>query len=103
MVRARFAVIGGALTLLAVAIGAQRGNNPIASLKGVAVPPRPDLARYVADPQSLLVLGKALFWDTQRDDHRRQYAEFDHRDVKRSLGSASHVCRLRRRATGSCE
>src|SRR4029078_9292241 len=40
-------------------------NNPIASLKGLALPERPDLARYVADPQLLVVLGKALFWDAQ--------------------------------------
>lgn len=60
-----------ALLLLSVAVTAQRGggnggnNNAIASLKGVAIPQRPELARYVADRQSLLVLGKALFWDVR--------------------------------------
>src|SRR5437868_2804190 len=35
-----------------------------ASLKSVPIP-SPDLSRYVRDPQSLVVLGKALFWDMQ--------------------------------------
>src|SRR5580765_7539862 len=34
-------------------------------LKTVAVPPVPELDRYVRDRAALLVLGKALFWDMQ--------------------------------------
>ena len=55
-------LIGIVSLCLSVAVAAQRG---IASLKGVAVPQPADLGRYVADPQSLVVLGKALFWDVQ--------------------------------------
>src|SRR4249920_3410991 len=55
---------------LSVGVAAQRGggngnNNPISSLKGVAVPQPADLARYVANQSSLVTLGKALFWDVQ--------------------------------------
>ena len=41
--------------------------NPAAppSLKTVPVPEPPDLARYVKNRQSAIVLGKALFWDMQ--------------------------------------
>src|SRR6266508_1467070 len=57
----------GALFVLSMVTAAQRGgdNNPIASLKGVQIPQRPTLERYIADPQSLVALGKALFWDVQ--------------------------------------
>ena len=58
----RFAAIGGAFLVFSAAAAAQRS---IASLKGVAMPQRPDLARYVADEQTLVVVGKALFWDVQ--------------------------------------
>jgi cytochrome c peroxidase len=34
-------------------------------LKEVAIPKPAGLERFVADPQMLLVLGKALFWDMQ--------------------------------------
>src|SRR5829696_1824029 len=63
----RLLVICGALLLLSVAVAAQRGGgtpNAIATLKGVPIP-QPDLAQYVADRQTLIVLGKALFWDVQ--------------------------------------
>lgn len=40
------------------------GNNPIATLKGVAIP-QPDLSQYVARRDALIALGKALFWDVQ--------------------------------------
>ena len=52
--------------MLSAAVAAQRGgnNNPIASLKGVPVP-QPDAAQYIADQRSLILLGKALFWDQQ--------------------------------------
>ena len=51
--------------LSAVVIAQRNGNNAIASLKGVVVPQPPGLGRYVADQQTLIVLGKALFWDVQ--------------------------------------
>src|SRR5215210_6283581 len=63
----RLLVLCGALLLLSVGVAAQRGggnNNAIATLKGVAIP-QPDLTQYVADRQTLIVLGKALFWDQQ--------------------------------------
>src|SRR5262245_25468599 len=62
---ARLLVVSSGLVLFTVGVGAQRGNNAIASLKGAALPQRPDLERYLADSQSLVVLGKALFWDAQ--------------------------------------
>jgi hypothetical protein len=52
-----------AFFFFSVAAIAQR--NPIASLKGVAVPQPAGLDQYVANQQTLVVLGKALFWDTQ--------------------------------------
>ncbi|SRR6266540_1702054 len=60
-----------ALLLLSAAMTAQGGgggngnNNPIAFLKGVAAPQPADLGRYAANSQTLVVLGKALFWDVQ--------------------------------------
>src|SRR6266487_3791466 len=62
----RLFVMGSALCLLSTITAAQRGGggtNPIASLKGVAIPQRPNLSQFVTDTQSLTVLGKALFWD----------------------------------------
>jgi cytochrome c peroxidase len=59
------ALIAATAVMLSVVVGAQRGNNAIASLKGVAIPQRPGIEKYVADQQSLIVLGKALFWDVQ--------------------------------------
>src|SRR5262245_5626837 len=63
----RFLAISLASLLLSTGLAAQRGggNNAIGTLKGVAVPQPADLARYVADPQTLIALGKALFWDVQ--------------------------------------
>ncbi len=37
----------------------------LGSLKTVGIPAPPDLDHYVRDPQLLVVLGKALFWDMQ--------------------------------------
>ena len=37
----------------------------LTSLADVPVPLSPDLDTFVRDPDALLVLGKALFWDTQ--------------------------------------
>lgn len=73
---ARLLVATGVVLVLSIGVTAQRGgpggpggapgggNNPIATLKGVAVP-QPDLSQYVADRQLLVALGKALFWDQQ--------------------------------------
>src|SRR5262245_66276955 len=60
----RHALACAALLFLSVTAAAQRGNT-IATLKGVAVPTPAGLAQYVTDQQSLIVLGKALFWDVQ--------------------------------------
>jgi hypothetical protein len=43
----------------------------IYSLKSIPVPKPPDLERYVRDEQALVVLGKALFWDTQVSSDNR--------------------------------
>ena len=94
--------------LLSVAIAAQRGggNNPIGSLKGVALPPRPDLARYVADPGPLVVLGKALFWDAQigSDGHTacatcHFHAGADHRVTNQVAGPVSSTAGVRPNTT----
>jgi len=46
--------------------GANNGQNPpLASLKSVSPPTPGGLDRYVRDPQSLIALGKVLFWDMQ--------------------------------------
>ena len=94
----RLLMIGGALLILSVAIAAQGGggnaNNPIASLKGIAVPQPAGLERYVADRQLLVVLGKALFWDVQvgSDGHTacascHFHAGADHRITNQIAGS----------------
>src|SRR5207253_7746879 len=102
-------VVGSALCLLSVVVGAQRGgggNNPIASLKGVAIPQRPDLARYVADPQTLVVLGKALFWDVQVGSDGRTacatchfHAGADHRTTNQIAGPAASSAPVRPNTT----
>ncbi len=43
----------------------QTSVSALGSLKGVSIPAPPDLDHYVRDPKTLLVLGKALFWDMQ--------------------------------------
>src|SRR5258707_7293338 len=50
-----------AITVLAISANAQ-GNG---SLKGVPVPQPANLGQYVRDQSTLVVLGKALFWDMQ--------------------------------------
>ena len=47
---------------MSASVAAQRA---IAPLRGVAVPQPSGLTRYVADPQALVALGKAIFWDVQ--------------------------------------
>ena len=42
------------------------------SLKGVPVPEPPDLGDYVADRQTAIVLGKALFWDVNAGSDETQ-------------------------------
>jgi cytochrome c peroxidase len=92
-----------AALVLSTAVAAQRGgggggggNNAIASLKGVAVPEPPGLDQYVADRQALVVLGKALFWDTQVGSDGRTacatghfHAGADHRVTNQVAGPAN--------------
>jgi cytochrome c peroxidase len=93
-----------ALTLLLLSVGAaaQRGNNPIASLKGVAVPQPVDLGRYVADQRILIALGKALFWDMQVGSDGRTacaschfHAGADHRTRNEIAGPATATTPVR--------
>src|SRR4029078_9789387 len=77
-------------------------NNPIASLKGLALPERPDLARYVADPQLLVVLGKALCWAAQVGVDGRTacatchfHAGADHRITNQIAGPAASTAAMR--------
>lgn len=89
---ARLLVVIAALAALTTTVAAQRG---IGSLKGVSLPARPELERYVADPQMLVVLGKALFWDVQVGSDGRTacatchfHAGADHR-LTNQIASAS--------------
>jgi len=52
-------------TALLLLCAAPAGAQPFASLKTAAVPPVPNLERYVRDRGVLIALGKALFWDMQ--------------------------------------
>ncbi len=101
-------VIGIGVFLLSAVGAAQRGgggnggNNPIASLKGVAVPQPADVGRYVADPQALVVLGKALFWDAQIGSDGRTacaschfHAGADHRVTNQIAGPATSTAAVR--------
>jgi len=95
-----------ALFLLSAVAHAQRGGNPIASLKGVQIPQRPNLARYVADPRSLVVLGKALFWDVQVGSDGRTacatchfHAGADHRITNQIAGPATSTAAVRPNTT----
>ena len=45
--------------------GGGGGGQPLVSLKQVPVPQPTNVAVYVKDQQALVVLGKALFWDSQ--------------------------------------
>ena len=93
-----------ALMALSVGVAAQRGNgnNPIASLKGVAVPQPADLSRYVANQQLLVTLGKALFWDVQVGSDGRTacatchfHAGADHRVRNQIAGPATSTSPVR--------
>jgi cytochrome c peroxidase len=100
-------IVAGALLAFSTAVTAQRGGNgAIASLKGVAVPQPPDLGRYVADRQALVVLGKALFWDTQVGSDGRTacatchfHAGADHRVTNQIAGPASSTAAVRPNTT----
>ena len=100
----RLLVVCAVFSFLSAAAAAQRGggNNPIASLKGVAVPQPPGLGRYVADPQALIVLGKALFWDIQVGSDGRTacatchfHAGADHRVTNQIAGPATSTAAVR--------
>src|ERR687890_847437 len=54
-----------ALLASAVAAFAQRVPTPIPSLKRIEVPKPANLSTYVRDQNTLIALGKALFWDLQ--------------------------------------
>ena len=90
---------------LSSVVAAQRGGgnaNPIASLRGVAIPQPGDLGRYVSDAQALVVLGKALFWDTQVGSDGRTacatchfHAGADHRITNQIAGPQTATTAVR--------
>ena len=101
---ARLLAIGCAISPLSVAVTAQRGA--IASLKGVDVPHPADALRYVADPQTLVALGKALFWDVQVGSDGRTacatchfHAGADHRVTNQIAGPAASTAPARPNTT----
>jgi cytochrome c peroxidase len=104
-IRARWALtLVVSCAFLSSVLTAQRG--PIASLKGVAVPQPADLGRYVSDAQMLVVLGKALFWDTQVGSDGRTacatchfHAGADHRLTNQIAGPPSSPAALRPNTT----
>ena len=51
--------------LIAFAFAACMQAQPLRSLKTVPVPATPGLDAYVRDPEALVALGKAFFWDMQ--------------------------------------
>jgi len=96
-------VCSSALWMSVVVLAQQ---NAGASLKGVAIPQRPDLPRYVANPQALVVLGKSLFWDVQvgSDGHTacatcHFHAGADHRVTNAIAGSATSTDAVRPNST----
>ena len=60
-------VVSSGLAAAAVVTRAQS----VASPKSIPIPRPSNLARYVADEQALVVLGKALFWDVQVSSDNR--------------------------------
>jgi len=101
-------VICGALCVLSAVVVAQGGGggNAIGSLKGVTVPQPPGLAQYVANTQSLIVLGKALFWDVQVGSDGRTacatchfHAGADHRVTNQIAGPATSTAAVRPNTT----
>jgi cytochrome c peroxidase len=108
----RLLIACGTVLVLSVAVAAQRGggpNNPIGTLKGVPVP-QPDLTQYIADRQSLIVLGKALFWDQQVGSDGRTacaschfHAGADHRVTNQISGPAASPAVARANTTLSSD
>ena len=108
----RVLLVCGVVLLLSAAVAAQRGgggggggNNPIGSLKGIALP-RPDLSGYVVDRSALLVLGKALFWDTQVGSDGQTacatchfHAGADHRLTNQIAGAVTSIAAVRTNTT----
>jgi cytochrome c peroxidase len=102
---ARLLAAAGAMFSLSVAVSAQ-GGGAIASLKGVPVPQPPGLAQYVSNPQSLIALGKALFWDVQVGSDGRTacatchfHAGADHRVTNQIAGPATSAAGVRPNTT----
>ncbi len=58
-------LIVAVLALTSLAYGQGGGGQRLTSLKTVPVPQPTNLSTYVRDSQTLVVLGKALFWDMQ--------------------------------------
>ena len=105
-------VAASGLLLLSTTLTAQRGgggggaNNAIATLKGVTVPQPADRGRYVADRQTLVALGKALFWDAQVGSDGRTacatchfHAGADHRVTNQIAGPATSAAPTRPNTT----
>jgi cytochrome c peroxidase len=95
----RLLLIVIASVLLSAVVAAQRG---ISSLKGVPVPQPAELMRYLADPQTLVVLGKALFWDVQVGSDGRTacatchfHAGADHRVTNQIAGPQTSTTSVR--------
>jgi len=102
----RLVAVCGALFVLSMVANAQRGGDSLGPLNSVQIPPRPNLARYVADPQSLVVLGKALFWDVQVGSDGRTacatchfHAGADHRITNQIAGPATSTTAVRPNTT----
>jgi cytochrome c peroxidase len=103
----RFLLVCSSIVWISVVVAAQRAaDGPSASLKGVAIPQRPDLPRYVADPQALVVLGKSLFWDVQVGSDGRTscatchfHAGADHRVQNQIAGPATSTAPVRPNTT----
>ena len=101
-------LIGAAVVMVSAAVAAKQGggNNAIASLKGVPVPQPAELAKYVADPRALIVLGKALFWDAQVGSDGRTacatchfHAGADHRITNQIAGPHASTAAVRANTT----
>ena len=79
--------------------GTVRANRPaISSLRSIQTPKPPDLARYVREEPVLVVLGKALFWDTQLSSDNKVacaschfHAGADHRPQNQLSAVNGHV------------
>src|SRR5262245_26280104 len=94
--------LGVCLAFLSFSVAAVAQRNPIASLKGVAVPQPAGLQQYVANQQTLVVLGKALFWDAQVGSDGRTacaschfHAGADHRVTNQIAGPPTSTAAVR--------